>query len=166
MYERALPIVSSPTKQPTQKPIGKKNKMVRRSRTPLEKARRWKERAKNKDKCLVRRVLDIGKTLSPITEKDPVKQLAQVAERCREVVETFRSLLPPAWVEAYSGPSENCNSTHPGPIPYLTMGSKLGAGVFGTVYGASGPRGAPLAVKEQVISFKLGVKNFKDRLLR
>ena len=139
--------------------------MVRRSRTPLEKARRWKERAKNQDKCLVRRVLDIGKNLSPITEKDPVKQLAQVSERCREVVETFRSLLPPAWVEAYSGPSENRSST-PGPISYLTMGSKLGAGVFGTVYGAFGPRGTPLAVKEQVISFKLGVKNFKDRLLR
>jgi hypothetical protein len=47
------------------------------------------------------------------------------------------------------------------------MGAKLGAGVFGTVFGASGPPGVPaLAVKEQVISFRLGVKNFKDRLLR
>jgi serine/threonine protein kinase len=46
------------------------------------------------------------------------------------------------------------------------LGAKLGAGVFGTVFGASGPQGVPLAVKEQVISFRLGVKNFKDRLLR
>ena len=114
----------------------------------------------------MRRVLDIGKVLPPITETDPIKHLAQVVERCKAVVDTFRSLLPRAWVEAYSGPHE-VSDTVPGPRPrHLIMGAKLGAGVFGTVFGASGPQGVPLAVKEQVISFRLGVKNFKDRLLR
>ena len=140
--------------------------MTRRSRTPLEKARRWKERSKNQDKCIVRRVLDIGKAIPPIMETDPIKHLAQVVERCQAVVDTFRSLLPRAWVEAYSGPHEILGSA-PGPrLRHLIMGAKLGAGVFGTVFGASGPQGVPLAVKEQVISFRPGVKYFKDRLLR
>jgi hypothetical protein len=132
----------------------------------LERARRWKERAKNKDNCFVRRVLDISKALPPITEQDPVKQLPQVEERCKAVVETFRSLLPREWVEAYSGPEGNRDNDLGSRAPYVIMGNKLGAGVFGTVYAATSRHGVKLAVKEQVIKFNLGFKLFRDRLLR
>jgi hypothetical protein len=114
----------------------------------------------------VRRVLDIGKTFPPITGKDPVKQLAQVEERCKAVVETFRSLLPRAWLEAYNGVEKIQSNDLRSRAPYLIMGNKLGAGVFGTVYAATSRHGVKVAVKEQVIKFNLGVKNFQDRLLR
>ena len=114
----------------------------------------------------MRRVLDIGKAIPPITGKDPVKQVAQVEERCKAVVEAFRSLLPRAWVEAYSGAEEIQNTDLRSRAPYIIMSDKLGAGVFGTVYAATSRHGVKLAVKEQVIKFNIGVKNFQDRLLR